>query len=475
MVKVSTKFHVLLFFSAIFISLLLFHSSLDYYFFQDDFFEINISQANNINEYLEFYTFRDDIIAYRPISLQNYFFISNQIFDLNPTGFRFITLLFFILSSFLITKIVSSVTGNRLTGMLTSSLWLISSIHFMAITWIAAAYNIIGTFFWLTTSVIFLKYLQKCKISFYLLSIIMFLITVGSFEFSVTWPAVFGFYYYFVLKNSLIKSIKLFSPFIVIAIIYLLLRVVFIRIPQIHEYDLVFNIDSLKALFWYFLWSFNIPEEFKKQIMDNILVFNPVFLKDFSPLVFKTFVGSIWIFTLGLVVPIYYVVKDKVNINSRIVLFSLVWFITAIFPVLLLPYHTFSMYLTLASIGIYMLVAYLVTTSQKTFLTIPIILIWLGTSLVTLNFYKINSWMIEASRFSREFTLGIQKQYPIFPKNSIILYHHPDNRHIQALLDQHAMETIYNDQSLSIYYNKEDLIKDHKNFGDRPVYIYLPQ
>src|SRR3989338_11085658 len=80
------------------ISLLLYGQSLNYFFFQDDFFEINISRADNVNEYLNFFKFRNDIIAYRPISLQNYFFISHHIFGLNPLGFRIITYLAFSLS-----------------------------------------------------------------------------------------------------------------------------------------------------------------------------------------------------------------------------------------------------------------------------------------------------------------------------------------------------------------------------------------
>src|SRR3989338_10225378 len=87
------------------VSFALYYSSLNYFFFQDDFFEINISRADNVNEYLNFFKFRNDIIAYRPISLQNYFFISHHIFGLNPLGFRIITYLAFSLSFILIAKI----------------------------------------------------------------------------------------------------------------------------------------------------------------------------------------------------------------------------------------------------------------------------------------------------------------------------------------------------------------------------------
>src|SRR3990167_4519848 len=222
--RLSSKTFAILILIIFFISFALYHSSLNYYFFQDDFFEINISKAQNLGQYLEFFKFRDDIIAY---------------------------------------------------------FWLTSSIHFMAITWIAAAYNITGTFFWLLTSLLFLKFLERKRIIFYALSLIVFLITIGSFEFSVTWPVIFGFYYFLVLGNSLMKSLKILAPFILVSFIYIILRLFFIKIPQITEYQLSFNQELIKALLWYFLWTFNIPEEFKKQVVNNLIVFNSKFLLEF--------------------------------------------------------------------------------------------------------------------------------------------------------------------------------------------------
>src|SRR3990172_13136648 len=99
--RLSSKTFAIVILIIFFISFALYHSSLNYYFFQDDFFEINISKAQNLGQYLEFFKFRDDIIAYRPISLQNYFFLSGNLFALNPIGFRFITFILFFLSGLL--------------------------------------------------------------------------------------------------------------------------------------------------------------------------------------------------------------------------------------------------------------------------------------------------------------------------------------------------------------------------------------
>src|SRR3990167_3186868 len=111
------------------VSLTLYYSSLNYFFFQDDFFEINISRAGNLNEYLNFFKFRNDIIAYRPISLQNYFFLSRVIFGLNPIGYRIFTFVLLFLSSILIAKIVEKITANKKTGLLASLFWVLHTFN----------------------------------------------------------------------------------------------------------------------------------------------------------------------------------------------------------------------------------------------------------------------------------------------------------------------------------------------------------
>jgi len=474
--NLSKKSLIFLISVAFFVSLTLYYSSLDYYFFQDDFFEINISKAQNFSQYLDFFKFRDDIIAYRPISLQHYFFVSTKIFGLDPSGFRLITFIFFFSSAVLIIQVIKKITQNLNIGVLCASLWLLSSIHFMSLTWIAAAYNIIGTFFWLLTSLFFLKYQEKPKLFFYVLALIAFLLTIGSFEFSVTWPIIFGFYYFYVLKNSLLRSLRFFSPFIAFTIIYLMLRLLLIKVPQIPEYYLAFNLESIKALFWYSLFSFNIPEEFKKQVATSLLVFRWKFISEYWPLVLKSFLGALIILTISVFMPIYNILKRGLKASLALILFALVWFTVGIFPVLLLPNHTFAMYLTLPAIGIYLLIAYLFVGFGVKLLVIPLLIIWLFTSATTLSFYKTNSWMVEAQRISFEFASRAKRQFPTLPHGSVIFYPTGDTRHIQALMQDHAVKAIYNDDSLSVYYDKKTLMGDLAKGGyNKLVYVYQSQ
>lgn len=468
------KIHFTLFFLAVLIiSFSFYFESLNYYFFQDDFFEINISKAASLIDYLSFFTFRNDIIAYRPISLQNYFFASLSLFDLNPGAFRIITFALFFASSLLISKVIFQLTKSNKIALLTAVFWLLSAIHFMTLSWIAAAYNITGTFFWLTTSLFFLNYLKNNSKHYYIFAIFSFLATIGSFEFSITWPAIWGLYLMIVKRWKISKITAQLSPFIIISIVYLILRLFLITVPQISEYEISISVESLKALFWYFQWTFNIPEEFKKQIVHSLIVFNPKFVNEFQSLIIKTYTGALIVLLFSLVSPLYRVFRKKSKPNLNLLFFALSWFVVGITPVLVLPNHTFSMYLTLSSIGLYFCISYLLVKFTSNKVILLTVLTFLFTSYTTLSFYKMNSWIINAQKTSKKFDVNMKSLYPTIPDDSIILYPLNSNWEKQALLGNHSIRAIYNNPTLLIYYNKDELIRDiKKSKMNRKIYVY---
>lgn len=444
--------------------------SFNYFYFQDDFFNFNITQGNSISSFLNLFKFRDDIIAYRPISLQLYFFILQQFSGFNSYIFRISTFGIFAINFLLIVSLVSKIGESKKIGLLTGALWLFSSIHFMSLSQIN--YNMIGTFFFLLTSLWFLTYTKNHQKIFYILSIISFLFALGSYEFAVTWPLIFGFYYLIVNKN-LKKLTKFFSPYLFITFLYFFLRSIYIKIPSIVEYKVEASVNSLKALFWYFLWTLNTPEEFKKQIVSRLIIFNERFLSEYWLLVSVTFIGVLWIIFLGIVVPAYYILRKKININWKLIILSLSWFLIGLSPVLLLPNHNFIMYLTMPSIGLYFLISYLLIKSKIKILPFIVIIIWVFMSKNTLDFYHKNSYIVESQKFSRSFYVGIKSAFPNLPGNSAVYYPVTDIEKQQAIMDQEAIKAIFKDSTISIYYNKESLLKDFQSgriIG--PVYIY---
>jgi len=211
-----------------------------------------------------------------------------------------------------------------------------------------------------------------------------------------------------------------------------------------------------------------VPEEFKYQVINNLVLLNKKFLSDFWLLTIKSYIGVVLIIVLGIMVPIIKSISQKSELNLRLIIFTIIWFIIGIAPVLVIPKHTFLMYLTLPSIGIYLLIAYLVVKLRNIKLIFALFVVWIFTSITTLTFYKNNSYMNEAQKFSKQFYSQIKNKFPSVQPSSIIFYPLTNKAHIQALSNQNAIKVIYNDLSVEIYFNEEDLekrlIQDKKNY-----------
>src|SRR3989344_5564215 len=176
LVKIYKKYRLLLLVIPPLVSLSLYFSSLNYFFFQDDFYEIIISRVHNFKEFISLFEFLSNRSSYRPIGLQTYFFTIYSLFGLNPIAFRTITFGLFFISYFLIIKVIKKITGSHQIGFLTASLWVISAIHFMSLTWIAASWLIIGLFFFLIASIFVLDFSQNERKIYYIWSFIFFVL-----------------------------------------------------------------------------------------------------------------------------------------------------------------------------------------------------------------------------------------------------------------------------------------------------------
>lgn len=80
--------------------------------------------------------------------------------------------------------------------------------------------------------------------------------------------------------------------------------------------------------------------------------------------------------------------------------------------------------------------------------------------------------MKEAQQIASTFYKKTKSTYPYLPKNSTVLYELHDT-HIHALGDQSAIKTIYQDETLKIYYSKSDLLDDYKNRKVKSGLIYV--
>jgi len=455
----------------ILVSLYLFRFTLNYYFFQDDWFNFNISAINSTKELINFLKFRDDIIAYRPLEIQTQYFLIRYIFGLNAFAFRVINFSLLFISYILLIYLLRNILKNSKAALFSAALWVTSSFHFMNLGMIN--YHLWGTMFWLMNFLLILRFTKTKKNALYLLSVILYVISLGIWEFAISLPIIVTAYLIYARRFKVVDVLKIFLPFYLITSVYLIIRHLFVAHLPILEYETTFNLESLRALFWYILWTFNIPEEFKKQIADNLIFLRGEFLKDFWKLVLVTFSGAVLLIFLGIIYPLYKTLKNKIVVNFRLITFFFFWFGVAIFPVLLLPNHNFMMYLTLPSIAIYLFISYLTFKTNHKYLPYAIFFLWIVLSFVTVRFYRINMFPASYQKVSNDFVANIKRKYPYLPPKALVYYHLSFRPDEQALLDQNAIQALYKDQTINIFYTKESLRKFWINTSEkRPVYLY---
>ena len=463
--KIIKRYQIQLVFLIIFItSLSLFYPSLNYYFFQDDWFHVVISRPKDVNDFFQLFSIRTDVIGWRPISKQLFFLITDRFFNLNPFSAHVVIFSFHILNGLLLFFLVRLLFRSTLTAIITSYLYLTASFHFVALSWLSAGEYIIGAFFWFLSLLSYFVYRARNKKRYYILSFISFLLSLASTEFAVTLPIIILIIeiYRDFQKPEVVKkiasSLLILVPQLLVIAIYLVLRVFIFPIPAKETYQMVFNFSVIKSLLWYFLWFLNVPEVLKYQINFPNLLFFPdqtfwIPFKDYVFSLFSTFLILLLAFT--------YLIMN--NLSRRIfsmLIVALVVFMVALSPVIFLPKHTFPNYLTIpaASLSIFMAFCLSVALEQKKtlnfILVILIITSWFILSYTNLAFTKRTHWIPAEDNLSRKFTKQISDLYRKLPSNSKVLIYPATDQLRQSLMDQNALRAIYNDLTLTTIYAK---------------------
>src|SRR3989344_267720 len=218
------KYTVLYFLFIFFVLFLLYYPSLNYYFFQDDWFVLNEVNNAQIGDLINFFRFRTDIIYWRPIGMFLFFFISKSLFGLNPLGFHLLSMFFHLVNAFLIGNIAYILFKNKTASFISAFLFSTAAFHFMALSWLSLSWNIVGTTFFLFALITYLKFKgQKNKLML-ILTLFFFCISLASSEFALILPIfiiLFEIYYEKLNIKKVFKGVVIIIPILLIDILYL--------------------------------------------------------------------------------------------------------------------------------------------------------------------------------------------------------------------------------------------------------------
>lgn len=404
MIKFLSKYKYLLL--TFIISFVIFYPSLHAFFTNDDFFFLNIAKANNSSEFFNFFSLSkgpEGFGMYRPLTTQVFYFLSRSLFNFSPFPLHIISFIFFFGVIYLVYRLVVELINNEKVAILSTFLYAVSATHFGQLYYLAAFQELGMTLLVLLSCLMFIKKKN-------LLSFIFFILALMSKETAVVTPALIGLIYFYQKSNGVKvvnfkKIVLLLLPYLLTLGFYLLLRVYFYGFATGDSYIWDFSLKKLvNTTFWYLLWSFNIPESLVDFVGSGLTINPNLFVfwgNQIKPILILFIVQALILIYVLFRSIIKRDEKNK-NINSFVSVFCIVWFFVSLLPVIFLPLHKFTFYLTLPLIAVTFRIAYLLITRKVNKVVIGIfLLVWTATSVLTLKFTYETNWISQSQIISR--------------------------------------------------------------------------
>jgi len=377
---------------AIFIvSFVMFYPSLFGFFTNDDFFFLKIAKVTSLQDFLNFFNLTKDfggIGVYRPIPLRFIYFLAVE----------FAT---FFLDIFLVGVLIKLLTKNNKIGFFSSFLYATSVTHFGQLYYINQYQELCMTLFFLASVIFFVKYELEVKAKRppieLIASLLFFVLCVMSKETAVVLPFILVLTHFYLrltkrIKVSIRTLILSLAPYFVILAAYLFLH--FFSFGLVSGDSYIWNLSPFRAintLGWYGLWSLNIPEMLIDFVGPGFHI-NPNLLKYWSKEIIP--ILGLFVIQILMILGLFMKVHKK---NWRLMAFSFLWFAFTLVPVLFLPVHKFSFYLTLPLIGVVLTLGYLLEEAKISGVGIGLfITVWTVMSILSLRLTIQTNWITQS-------------------------------------------------------------------------------
>ncbi len=435
------------------------------YFFQDDWFTLKISQISSIGQFFSFLVPRTDVIYFRPVGMQIYFFIMKSIFGINPFYFRLSTLALYALNGLLVYVIFNRLKIPKLISFVSASLYVSSVVTYIPFFWSATLPFVLGPTFFLLS---FLTYIEKPANSLNkITSLIFYILGLLTLEIVVILPVVLLVWE--VLYNNR-KNLKSFIRYLIPVLPYIYLRLIAFPVPLTETYAL--HVSLLSTLRTYLFWIFNWPEEIGRQ-MTGPLTINLTFIKDFSGYVNIWSISTLTLLVMIIVVSLlnkgitYLFRKEKYTLDKTS-LFGVIWFILALFPLLLFSTHTFPYYLPVPLVGFLIIISAEINyIFNKIIRNIPIrilylsiiFVLWFYSSFTTVKFNQVAHWAPRRAKLSEE---AVKKVESMKYRQFSSVYVRSEEYKL-PLNDQDAFQVLFGSQVKTIY---GESIQENSNPSD---------
>ncbi len=180
---------------------------------------------------LKSFSTKGEFYIYRPLSTITYA-LDYSLFKLNPCGYHVSSVLWHIINGVMLYFLMALILRNRVMSLLVAVLFAVHPIQIETVSWVSQRSNLICGFFFLLTLFLWIKMsaggretLNRKKYLF-AGSLISYAVALFGKEMAIMVPVMLILYDFFFLdgKNRLRRRVKLYAPFFVVSILYVLLR-----------------------------------------------------------------------------------------------------------------------------------------------------------------------------------------------------------------------------------------------------------
>ncbi len=168
-----------------------------------------------------------EIGNYHPLTMLSYCLEYNA-FKLNPKPYHFTNLLLHLLNTLLVYGFIWLLTRQKWVAFITALLFSIHPMHVESVAWIAERKDVLYTLFYFAGLCTYLLYLQKeeqQKRYFYVLTIVLFILSAMSKAMAVSFPLVLFALDYYKGRKITQKTIFEKLPFIIISVVFGLIAI----------------------------------------------------------------------------------------------------------------------------------------------------------------------------------------------------------------------------------------------------------
>jgi hypothetical protein len=455
------------------IALVLFFPSLTNFYTNDDFFHLRISQVSSVKDFFNFFNLMKSPEGwglYRPLTTQIYYFISSRLFNLNPLPLHVISFITFFGIIFLVAELTMILTKNTNIALLSAILYATSATHFGHLYFLGAYQELGMTLFFLLSVIYFIKFELLKKYKYLIISLLCFVLALMSKETAVVLPFIMVLIHiYLKFKKEKAYDLKHFLAvliaFLMLLLIYLYMRFKYYGFAQGDSYLWDFSIKKvLNSIVWYKLWSLNIPETLVDFVGPGLKLNQNLFKywgREFT-LIFSLFAAEVLILFVLVINKFKDILKDW-----KIYVFSIFWFIFTLVPVLFLPVHKFTYYLTLPIIGIVICISSLLTNFKFKKIIFIFMIIWISNSFITLKLTRNTNWITQGAKTSKNVFKYFEKNKDKFLNKEIIFYDTKDDKNLPfsptlivktSLSDKNFFEVFFKDIKNVFYLTSEDKV-----------------